>query len=388
MSYKKCLVLLFATAISVTSVLAMPTARDIEQWTPPRLHTDKNMQTISERIYSEDISVVINADPANKRDYGKNFPAVTPIHEACLLEVNKRYMKAGKRPLVLDLGAGDGSMTWKMIVAGGFVYAIEGQMPTANKMQENVQKARPFLAFGETMRTVYLGYVKDVLNFNIEPYQKEYDVTWSGNLIHLMTPNQIRGYLANLYRITASGGYAFATANAPSSIPELCGFYEERLRQGVDFPGHVLVNKKIFRHIQGYRTLVDGEKEDCKVEQQLGVDIRGPFVESPVDLIPNIEMDGYHDNPLEQPFWTLHESLQPEPPFMISDIIKRKAHSAMHFFDTTVFRRIFEEAGFVVEDIFYINSLLRRREDNLSIMDLGNGQYNVGIKAKKPDAKV
>src|SRR5689334_19693792 len=53
--------------------------------------------------------------------YGQSFSGINSLSEECLKEIQKRFKKDKKRVRVLDIGAGHGYMTKKMVLAGGTV---------------------------------------------------------------------------------------------------------------------------------------------------------------------------------------------------------------------------------------------------------------------------
>jgi hypothetical protein len=245
------------------------------------------------------------------------------------------------------------------------------QEPTAQLMRKNISRAKPFLAQGEGYEHVFVPYRLDVFNFleGAITTHLTYDVTWSGNLLHLFTPAQVKVYLANLYEITNPGGYAFATVNAPSCNIEIIRYYEELQQKGEEFPGYIQLNKIIYR---SYNT---------RTKQQYNhhVDIVGPIIKAANGSVPNLEMNGFHNEPsTTQIAWEFHG--------MVSDfegLNKRKCHTSMQFFDTKVLAKLFEDAGFVVEDVYYMDESSNQFSRNTPLSKLVDRFYNAGIVAKK-----
>ncbi len=84
--------------------------------------------------------------------------------------------------------------TWphdmEMLVAGGYVTALELQRPTAKIMQQNTCLAKPFLAHQEKLKDICQLKIGNALKFEELAIYKNnfYDIIWAGNFIHYLTP--------------------------------------------------------------------------------------------------------------------------------------------------------------------------------------------------------
>lgn len=367
--------LLSLTLFFVSPLSATQTVGDIQEWTPPRLN--HKAPNILEFVMSERPTVIQKNQEDTNNDYGFSFPGVTPIHKLCLTEICQRYTANGVRPRVLDLGAGHGFMTWKMLVAGGYVIALEKQRPTLEALKTRVkEQVIPFLAPEEKFAQITAACLGNVLDFdNCLAYkQKRYDVTWSGNIIHQLKRGDAVDYVQNLFKITNSSGYAFATVNAPSGNGNnrmIERFLEEQ-EAGNQFPGSLVINKLNYRtenHLTGQKT---GRNVNGRF-----VDFVGPFPVAPenMDIVKANEGfygEGTENSVIDQVFdgYVEHYTY--------------KSHTATHLFDTKSLSSLFADAGFMDIEVFFINKRGERYDGELSVELMSQGVYSVGIKARRP----
>lgn len=73
------------------------------------------------------------------RDYGYSQPNINPLQLECLEDIRRLYEQNGKKRIpAIDIGAATGLMSWKMIVAGAHVTAVEIVSRVADQILNNV----------------------------------------------------------------------------------------------------------------------------------------------------------------------------------------------------------------------------------------------------------
>ncbi len=361
-------------------------------WIPSHIKEEQKDTLYS--LIKEEKSMRTKKNPGNENlDFGISFAGINLAQELCLIKINKIYEESGTRPKTADLGAGHGYMTWKMLVAGADVFAVEPQDPTREELMKNAKKANPFLKEGEKLNTISRCSKTSALSFDTCPayVQKEnyYDITWSGNLIHLFTPKEATGYVHNLYKITKPGGYAFATVHTACPGKEMLEFFLKRKEEGKEFPGFFMAN-----HTTHLRQYVD---VDWEIMRTINSN-RPPFITgidfSPVDigdseealLSPTITTPGFYGGGEDQKQY--REQLTRDETGSFYFPYDNFTHSTKHFFDKDSFRFLFEAAGFLVEDVFYMNLASNTRfEEELSLDMFSSSRRMsifIGIQARKP----
>lgn len=388
---------LFSMSISCTSSMDRIDHgnNSVESWVPSHL-TETQIGQVKELIDNERSSVIEKNNSDAGRQFGFSISGVNQIQVLCLQEVKKRYEENTERPKVADFGAGHGFMTWKLIVAGADVFAVEPQEPTRKKLVENANKAKPFLKKGENLgkisRCSENNDNNNVLYFNkCSAYKNKlghYDVTWSGNLIHLFTPDEATAYVENLYKITKPGGYAFATVHAPCCNREVLSFFLKNQETGKEFPGYFMTNTITFRRQYvrpnpqrfGYLTTVGCKTQFIKAEclpvdtGQASISL-SPTITNPRFYEGGTDQESQSDNILTDGYGDRYYTYQ------------NYDHYTQHFFDTESFQHLFEKAQFIVEDVFYMNAASQTRFEagklSLEMMTEDKMSIWVGIKAYK-----
>ena len=298
---------------------------------------------------------------------GYSFSKINPLQQICLEKIAKEYERTGKRPKVLDAGAGHGLMTWKMIGAGGHVTAIEKYRPAAEEMQKTIVNAKPCLAENEKWKDIFSPVHADLVSYDHK--DRKYYLSWSGNLLHFFTPSQIEAYMPNLFKITESGGFAFATVQAVSMNPSIVSLYKKRLEAGEKYPGYLATNRVVYR----------GVNEQTKQQANVGLEIiDAAEIKGNDDILPGEERYGFYGSNQKEPEWS---SYKKENGYQI---YSRKTHNFVHVFAPAQLQKIFETVGFRVEDMFYISGSGKKSLNEVSEDDLSNNPYLLGVIARKP----
>lgn len=397
---------LMTLLLDISKISAMETvtpALGTNSWLPARL-TNEQEANIRKIIRAEESAFII-PNPENKNyRFGRSFTIDIP-QVMCLQEICKRYeLDNNIRPKVADFGAGFGLMTWKIILAGGDVFAVEPQDPTRDILMKNAKQAVPFLNRGETLKNVSRCSKVSVLDFDKCPAYKEkadhYDITWSGNLLHLFTPSEATAYVKNLYNITKPGGYAFATVHGPCISKSMLSFFLERKKANTPFPGYCVANmaEQGFRYYPEFNGAPQKVMTPAEVMKKPGE--RGEFIYSPLDteenwLSPTCRKEGFYrcgQEPCNTPSNTGEVGFFEE--VYIDQILARpyheaecRYHIAYHSFDRDSLKTLFEQAGFSVELSFHYHirsNHLVESDISMDMMDTDVNHIWVGIKALKP----
>ncbi len=205
-------------------------------------HSGK-IQKLTELIHTEKPTPIQN-HATEKRFFGLSFSELDSIHLSCLTDIHRRYESSGARVSALDIGAGHGFMTWKLVVAGANVVAIEHQMPTALELRSNLLKSKEFLNHeaGETLKSVSRILVEDFLRLSPEVHRAQYDVIWSGMNLHFFSPLQLRTYLSRSFDYLKKDGKIYLATLAPPPIPLIFNQYQEQSQAGNPFPGFLSIH--------------------------------------------------------------------------------------------------------------------------------------------------
>ncbi|MBS0272096.1 MAG: class I SAM-dependent methyltransferase [Proteobacteria bacterium] len=352
-----------------SSLLAGSTA-DLKKWVPQTLHSPKVLKQLADEINAE-APRPIPLDPSPiKKDYGFDFPHVSHALEKVLIEIKTRYERTGIHPVILDAGAGTGTATWKMIIAGGQAFPLELNRAAATQLLTRLRKVKAYLNVPPKDLCPAV-YIDTVMNFESKAYARVYDITYSGNLIHFLSPEDAQSYVKQLFKVTKPGGVAVATTNAPSYIPCVFDLWRKNRDQGNPFPGYMIKDQEIIRC--GYS---DGS------ERNVAINILDAHSPKNNDLYPGTERDGFYSDPQDEIKW------EPLPSLTTNDAsyFVRNAHSALHFFDTETLSKLFSDAGFTVTKAYYFSGDDEKIfPEAMTDEQLKEKIYNSVVEAYKPD---
>ncbi|MEB3702359.1 Putative methyltransferase [Candidatus Bealeia paramacronuclearis] len=232
-----CLTVVFLTA----PVVAVEEGTDL--WASHLIVVKKLNLAFS--ILKEKMTLVNQGIPQAK-NFGYNFPGVLPPLESALTETHKLFKSHKEPPLILDAPSGWGYASWKFLVAGGRVVPMELQKELEPKIKENLMRAENYLPNEKSLKDLetFKGLVplismENVLNFERPAYDYRYDGTYSGNLIHFLTPDETELYTKKLYEVTKPGGFAVASVVGPCAEDVIVDFWEKQRKQEVKSPGYM-----------------------------------------------------------------------------------------------------------------------------------------------------
>jgi SAM-dependent methyltransferase len=339
------------------------------KWIPAHL-TDKKEKIISD-IKEEEKGGLLSMEGKTedwRNNYGYSWPGVNNIQAMCLEKICELYTAHHSHPSVLDVGAGYGLMTWKMMIAGGSVTAIEKQEAAANLLSLKIWQAKLILIDCKDTRNLSQLRIGDMCNYNLDVYKPDlYDVTWSGYNIHFETPAQTTAYLENLYKVTKPGGYAYASVHTvySSEDQKMIEYFLAQKSKKALHPGFLVGNQ-----IHHYR--YDQKQKINVLESE---ETTGPYNPAPENMSPGILHDGIYKGKKVK--------FNPGKPLNGT----ANFHMAYHFFEPESLSSFFEKAGFEVEDAFFYGKGGKLSGNEKSEKEKLNNMLAVGIAARKPASR-
>lgn len=320
-------------------------------------------------------NIQITNAPGDKRDYGYSFIVLSHCQRALLGGISQHFHQTGNRPKVGDFGAGHGIMSWKILALGGDLVCLEQQKPTAAMIGGNLIKAKPFMG-GTLIKSVCHTLIGDALNSTSNAYKQSYDFTWSGNLLHFFTPSQAAQYVNNLFSATNPGGYAYATVQSPDS-KELIQFISNQKELGnTTSPGFIITDVMTTGEVLN----ADNHRDTLKGIDTTGKIIFKNAITSLVPVAPATE-DYLPQDSRKGPF----NSTTPvaETRFFPDGHVENvSGHQSIMYFEPDSLRSLFENAGFIVEDVFY--ELAGEKISASFGPEIGRSSIKLSIIAKKP----
>jgi SAM-dependent methyltransferase len=292
---QSCFVLCFSSFLSTASYgMLAGESTPILPLLPAYLH-DESKIALYGQIVSQEVALGKQLVVGEKSLYGFSFPGISKFDAEILTYIRERFDQLNegvmdgkyKRPRVLDGGAGYGFLSWKLIASGANLVAIELQQNAAKKMQQAGIHAKPFLGSGEQLKDVFRPIRGDVSQSRIlfpdvsHTAAPKFDVVVLRNVLHVMTPSQIKATLRGVSQVLAPGGRVFISANALSTFKQevslgseernaadrarlVAAFYQNK-RESKEFPGYLekvtefelKFSREISARITGIRHLGD-----------------------------------------------------------------------------------------------------------------------------------
>lgn len=308
-------------------------------------------------------------------DFGFTFPYILPPLRWAMDEIQSRYEESNERPLVFDAGAGAGFATWKMIAVGGKVIPLELNKATAKNLMISLEKVRGFLQEGEQIKdTCPRVLTGSVMNFNSPAYKYQYDGAYVGNLLHFLTPDEAESFVAKLFDVINPGGFVAAVVNTPSASESIVDTWRQSYEQGNPYPGYLVQNNQIYRRDYG-----------GGVQQNVAIRIDDARAVQEGDLLPGRVRKGTFAEPNQdgKPNWSfVNKGADGLGNFLE---FSRYEHRTTHYMDPVTLRTLFEEAGFLTHQIYYLDSSMSQLgPEEVTDEMLRNGQFNLGIEVYKP----
>ena len=225
----------------------MYTHNDIAEWLSPKSRSSL-IDAIYIQITSETKERLIRNTGSNI-DYGYSFPGLNDTKVSCLKDVRQHYENTKKRAKVLDIGAGFGSMTWKLLTAGAEVDAFEIQAPTAAELASRIRQMNPYFWEEDNLDEILHIFPENALvSLLSDSFTEKYDFIWISQVLHFLTPIEVQKLSVIFQRILKPGGKIFAESNCIISFnsidPEhvLQHAYENAKQKNLPFPGFLAIN--------------------------------------------------------------------------------------------------------------------------------------------------
>ena len=219
----------------------------VAEWLAPESRASLKEEV--KRQVSSEIKERLFRNPESHIDYGYSFPGLNTIKQACLKEIRTFYQTNGTRACVADIGAGFGTMTWKLLTAGATVDAFEIQRPTANELSRRIKNINPYFWNEDNLDDILNVFPENALNvLNHVDFKEKYDVIWISQVLHFLTPNEIQQLNSIFKHILKPGGKIFAEANCIHTFKNLDNetilqsTYNKAKREGLKFPGFLTFN--------------------------------------------------------------------------------------------------------------------------------------------------
>ena len=225
----------------------MRTTFEVSEWLHPTASSEvKNIARKKVASETKERLVRNNNSPI---DYGYSFSGLDSIKQQFLKATRNFYSTQGRRPIIADIGAGFGTMTWKILAAGGKVDAFEIQAPSASILKERLDATNSLLWEGENIEDILHVYAEDALSVLSKPeFEEKYDFIWISQVLHFLTPGQIE-YLRTLFQYTLKpNGEVFIEANTFASFRPIDNYsilettYQRANQKGLVYPGFLAFN--------------------------------------------------------------------------------------------------------------------------------------------------
>jgi hypothetical protein len=216
----------------------------IDCWASPEL-----VQAIETHLALEATERILK-NPGSTIDYGFSFHGLNTIRQSCLKEVYRIQEEEGRQPHGAELGAGFGNMTWKLLAAGARLDAFEIQEATAEELKIRLGRLSTDFWGGNQLQNILKVYVQNALTALESPdFTHKYDFIWAGNLLHFLTPPELKRLNIIFQRVLKPNGTIFAEANSPfiwnkmfENPTLVLNAYIKAQEKGLEFPGFLTIN--------------------------------------------------------------------------------------------------------------------------------------------------
>lgn len=221
----------------------MPKGYDISEW----IEVDKVHLAIP--LIQGEKQERLKKDDETGADYGYSFPGLDHCKQACLKHIHQHYITSGERPSVADIGAGFGTMTWKLLSAGAKVDVFERQHASAKVLSDRVAGYPAELWDNEALDERMMVYPGDALEtLSDDKFIEKYDFIWMSQVIHFLTPDEINILNQRLKFVLKPGGQVFMLSNSLNQFRNKPGFdkletsYKNAKAEGFSCPGFIAYN--------------------------------------------------------------------------------------------------------------------------------------------------
>jgi len=229
-----------------------------DQWVPPYIASVVKLKDRLTDACRNEPASISNGTTDTGLDLGFTFTGNGATEQRVLIEIARRFRPdcpgPSARVPVISLGAGQGLIEWKMLVAGGNVHSIEQIKGLASMCAKNAEIAQPFLRSGENLASLYHVYKTDIMGKHVGTLHNQYEVAYAGNLLHMLHPKQVAPFFKRLHNMLVPGGDAFLSCQAPSgdngrtsgiqvqsNETSAYDLFQQRNQRNEAFPGHMAI---------------------------------------------------------------------------------------------------------------------------------------------------
>ncbi|HIF0233391.1 TPA: class I SAM-dependent methyltransferase [Legionella pneumophila] len=313
---------------------------------------------VRNKIFNERRERVIK-DPESKIDYGYTFPGLNCVRENCLKEIREYFSQFGVRPLVADIGAGLGTMTWKLLVAGAQVDAFEIQKPSAEELLKRIKQVNPYFWEEDELDDILHVYPENALDrLDCGEFKEKYDFIWMSQVLHFLTPKDIIRLKSILQHVLKPGGKVFIEANTYYTFQSLdeeqviLSAYNEAKKKGLEFPGFLAINGA---------TLTDHTLDKMVQKAVVSAFDEEQMAQYSIPYETNGYGQGYLGPQQRYPQEDTFNQIKEQNPLHIFTI--NRFHQVMNFIDEETAPIIFEQHGFKCTSYLFnavTNEILKR----------------------------
>lgn len=173
-------------------------------------------------------------------------------------------------------------------------------------------------------------------------------------------------YVQNLYKITKPGGYAYASVHSPCGQKNMIDYFLARKNTNALYPGFFVMNR-----IHHYRHDAKANINRCTNVERVEM-----FEPLSSDISPIKVVEGFYQS---------QQAVEFDHKFQDgANTYKVRCHSAAHMFDPDSLSYFFKEVGFEIEEAFFIDVKGKKVDRILSVEEMSNNLFGVGIVARKP----
>lgn len=347
---------------------------EVAEWLDPTVSSEiKNI--VNKKVVSETKERLVR-NSNSPIDYGYSFAGLNPIKQQFLKAIRNFHETQGRRPIIADIGAGFGTMTWKILAAGGKVDAFEIQVPSALELKERIDATDPILWNGESIEDILHVYAEDALNVLSNPeFEEKYDFIWISQVLHFLTPGQIE-YLRTLFQYSLKpNGEVFIETNTFASFRPVDDYsilettYQRANQKGLVYPGFVALDSA---------TVIDQT-----INRIINITFIAAYEQTEMDKyqIPyqtNAYGEGYLGQPSDELILKkLSDYAQQDPTHQFKI---NRFHQVMNLFDESSLNYSFGQHGFHMT-ISYLDS---KTNQEVCVLEDSRKSYNLVAILKKP----
>ncbi|MBF0208188.1 MAG: class I SAM-dependent methyltransferase [Oligoflexia bacterium] len=336
------------------------------------------------------VSIPIAYGPRGER-YGFDFTRISSIHETAL--------RASMGKDILTLGEGRGLFLSKLLMAGArHVTAVDVLESNRSAMQETVLAHEQVV--GRNFASKYDLIIGDATNL---PGETKVDVICAMNLLHYLTPGKAIALLRNsIANHLVDGGDFFATMDAPSGDSVVVDNYIAS-KSKARTPGYMMTDSVTRQRYHAQRVQIDGGDFSYTygpsnyIDTVVSQNIRSTLLPIKSDYSPAYLWHGIY-NP--NTTYTNGNSGQPHIENVSFDsetggsdekgengilTIDAKVFRPYFNWDMSTARYMFERAGFVIVDMYYIPRDGQTRYDDIYPEEAKTQPFKLCVHARKPN---